>query len=139
MNLYLDFNFERSSCVNKAKFEEDIGESDLPPEMLRLLIMEDKQILPHQEVIELVNLRTYDEKKEVKIGLSLDSPAKKEITALLKEYADIFAWSYQDMLELSTKIVEHQLPIRLECQPIQQKLRRVKPEMLLKIRKEVKK
>ena len=40
---------------------------------------------------------------------------------------------------LSTKIVEHQLPMRLECRPVQQKLRRVKPKMLLKIKDEVKK
>ena len=59
--------------------------------------MEDKQILSHQEVTELVNLGTNDEKKKVKIGSSLESSAKKEITALLREYADIFAWSYQDM------------------------------------------
>ena len=87
--------------------------------MLRLLTMEDKQILSHQEVIELVNLGTNDEKKEVKIGLSLDLSAKKEIIDLLKEYKDIFAWSYQDMPGLSTEIVEHQLPMRPECKPVQ--------------------
>ena len=125
-NSYPDFDFERSSCVHKAEFKEDIEESDLPPEMLRLLTMEDKQILPHQEVTELVNLGTDDEKKEVKI-------------ALLREYADIFAWSYQDMSGLSTKIVEHQLLLRPECQLVQQKLRKVKPEILLKIKEEVKK
>ena len=58
---------------------------------------------------------------------------------LLREYTDIFAWSYQDMPGLSTEIVEHQLPMRPECKPVQQKLRRVKPEMLLKIKEEVKK
>ena len=41
-NSYADFDFERSSCVNEAEFEEDIDESDLPPEILRLLTMEDK-------------------------------------------------------------------------------------------------
>ena len=80
--------------------------------------MEDKQILPHQEVTELVNLGTDDEKKEVKIGSSLSSLAKKEIVDLLKEYADIFAWSYQDMLGLSTEIVEHQLLMRPEYKPV---------------------
>ena len=58
---------------------------------------------------------------------------------LLKKYADIFAWSYQDMSGLSTEIVEHQLSIRLQCKPVQQKLKRVKLEMLLKIKDEVKK
>ena len=32
---------------------------------------------------------------------------KKEIVDLLEEYADIFAWSYQDIPGLSTEIVEH--------------------------------
>ena len=76
----------------------------------------------------MVNLGTDDKKKEVKIGSSLGSSAKEEITALLREYADIFAWSYQDMSGLSTEIVEHQLPMRPKCSPIQQKLKRVKPK-----------
>ena len=59
-NSYLDFDFERSSCGNEAEFEEDIKESDLPLEMLRLLTMKDKQILPHQEVTKLVNLGADD-------------------------------------------------------------------------------
>ena len=87
----------------------------------------------------MINIRTNDEKKEVKIGLSLNASVKKEITDLFKEYADIFAWSYQDIPRLSTKIVEHQLPIRPKCRSVQQKLRRVKLEMLLKIKEEVKK
>ena len=34
--------------------------------------------------------------------------------------------------------VEHHLPLKRECRPIQQKLRRMKVEMLLKIKKDVK-
>ena len=63
-----DFDFERTSYINEIDFKKDIEELDLPPKMLRLLTMEDKQILPHQEVTELVNLGTNNEKKEVKIG-----------------------------------------------------------------------
>ena len=40
---------------------------------------------------------------------------------------------------LSTKIVEYQLHMRPECKSFQDKLRRVKLEMLLKIKDEVKK
>ena len=88
------FYFERTSNISEIDFEEDIEESELPPKMLRLLTMEDKQILPHQKITELINLGMDDENKEVKIGTSLYSSAKKEIINLLKEYADIFAWSY---------------------------------------------
>ncbi|KAA3485074.1 RNA-directed DNA polymerase (Reverse transcriptase), Ribonuclease H [Gossypium australe] len=52
---------------------------------------------------------------------------------------DVFAWSYQDMPGLSTNIVVHRLPIREECKSIQQKLRRMRPDILLKIKEEVKK
>ena len=71
------FDFEKTSYIGETDFEEDIEESDLPSKMQRLLAMEDKQILPPQEVTELVNLGTSNEKKEVKIGSSLDSLAKK--------------------------------------------------------------
>ena len=117
--LFSDFDFERTSYISETDFEEDIHESDLPSEMLRLLTMEDKQISPYQEVTELVNLGTNDEKKEVKIGSSLDPSAKKDIVDLLREYVDIFAWSYQDMPGLSTEVVEHQLPMGPECKPVQ--------------------
>ena len=40
---------------------------------------------------------------------------------------------------LDIDIVVHRLPLREECMPVKQKLRRVKPEMLLKIKEEVKK
>ena len=117
--LFPNFDFERTSYISEIDFEKDIDELDLPPKMQRLLVREDKQILPHQKVTELVNLGTNDEKKKVKIGSSLDSSANKEIVDLLKEYVDIFTWSYQDMPGLSTEIVEHQLPMRPECKPVQ--------------------
>ena len=85
-----DFDFKRTSYISKTDFEEDIHESDLPPKMLKFLTMEEKQILPHHEFTELVNLRTDDEKKEVKISSSLDSFVKTKIAYLLKEYIDIF-------------------------------------------------
>ena len=59
--------------------------------------------------------------------------------SLLRDYQDIFAWPYQDMPGLSSDIVQHRLPLNPECSPIKQKLRRMKPEMSLKIKEEVKK
>ena len=64
---------------------------------------------------------------------------KKKIIDLLHEFADIFALSYQNMSRLSLEIVEHHLPFKPKCRPIQQKLGRMKLEMLLKIKEEVKK
>ena len=41
---------------------------DLPPDLLRLVEQDERQILPHQEITESINLGTEEEKKEVKIG-----------------------------------------------------------------------
>ena len=112
---------------------------DLPPDLLRLVEQDERQILPHQEITKSINLGTEEEKKEVKIGTTLSSATRKELIDLLQDYSDVFAWSYQDMPGLDTDIVVHRLPLREECMPVKQKLRRVKPEMLLKIKEKVKK
>jgi len=62
-----------------------------------MLEQERKAIQPHQEEIEVINLGTEEDKKEIKIGALLDARAKERIVELLREYSDIFAWSYKDM------------------------------------------
>ena len=95
--------------------------------------------MPHQEVTEIINLGTEEERREVKIGTTLSPTIREKLIDLLREYSDVFTWSYQDMPSLDTDIVVHHLPLREECASIKQKLRRVKLEMLLKIKEEVKK
>ena len=78
-----------------------------------------------------------EEPKEVKIGALLHPDVKCKLTELLKEYVDIFAWSYQDMPSLDIDIVEHHLPLKPECPHVKQKLRRTHPDMAVKIKEEV--
>ena len=75
----------------------------------------------------------------MKIETILSPATRKELIGLLQDYSDVFAWSYQDIPGLDTDIAVHRLPLREECASIKQKLRRVKPEMFLKIKEEVKK
>ena len=75
-------------------------------------------IQPHEEQVEIVNLGTDEVKKEVKIGAALETNVKSRMVALLKEYVDIFAWSYQDMPGLDTDIVVHRLPLREDYPPV---------------------
>ena len=115
---------------------EDVG---LPPELERMVAHEDQEMGPHQEETELVDLGIGSGKREVKIGTGITAPIREELIILLKDYQDIFAWSYQDMPGLSSDIVQHRLPLNPECSPVKQKLRRMKPETSLKIKEEVKK
>ena len=46
-NSYPDLDLERTLYVDETDLKEDIEDSNLPPELLKLLSMEDKQIMPH--------------------------------------------------------------------------------------------
>ena len=94
---------------------------------------------PHREETELVDLSTSSEKKEVKVGTGMTALIREELVALMRDYQDVFAWSYQDMPGLNSDIVQHRLPLNPECSPVKEKLRRMKPEMSLKIKEKVKK
>ena len=75
----------------------------------------------------------------VKIGSDLSCEMRQQLHTILKEFKDIFAWSYKDMPSLDLEIVQHRLPFKLECHQIKQRLRRMKPEVSLKIKEEVEK
>jgi len=84
-----------------------------------------------------INLSDIKEAKEVKIGASLPKDEVERLIQLLKEYQDIFAWTYTDMPGLDPSIVEHCLPTNLDVPPKKQRLRRTKPELSKKIEEEV--
>ncbi|KAG8473516.1 hypothetical protein CXB51_035657 [Gossypium anomalum] len=128
--------FEQDLCIEDTEDFEDDQNYDLSPNLLRIVEQEEKQILPHKESVEIVSL---GEGKEVKIRASITAETKQDLIELLREFKDIFAWSYQDMPGLNTDIVVHRLPIKEEYKPVQQKLRRMRPDVLLKIKEEVKK
>src|ERR1044072_1513596 len=141
----MDQSIERNNSMLSPDFEfpvfdakEEVGE-EIPDDISRLLKHEERIIQPNKEPLESINLGSEEDKKEVNIGASLDSSVKSKLIDLLKKYIDVFAWSYQDIPGLDTSIVEHHLPLRPECPPVKQRLRRVHPEMANKIKKEVQK
>src|SRR3954467_7516283 len=122
--------------VFEAEEEED---EEISKEISRLLQQKEEAIQPYNEPLEIINLGSDGNRKEVKIGASLSSEIRESLIQLLREFSDVFAWSYQDMPGLDTSIVEHHLPLKAECPPVKQKLRRTHPEMAMKIKEEVQK
>lgn len=98
--------------------EGDEEDCELPEELTRLLRQEEKVIQPHQESIETINLGSEEDVKEVRIGVALEESVKKRLIEMLKEFVDVFAWSYHDMPGLDTEIVMHKLPLKEECAPV---------------------
>jgi len=101
-------DFEQEASQTEDEEDEDVG---LPPELERIIAQEDREMRPHQEETELIDLGTGSGKKEVKVGTSMTAPIRKELMALLKDYQNVFAWSYQDMPGLNSDIVQHRLPL----------------------------
>ena len=77
-----------------------------------------------EEETEAVNIGTVEEAIEVRISAQLSPQARAGFIAFLKEYADVFAWSYEDMVGLDVEIVVHNLPLNPDAKPVKQKLRR---------------
>ena len=65
--------------------------------------------------------------------------SKKKLEEILKKYARVFAWSYEDMPGVDKSIAQHALPTYPQIRPIKQKLCRMRPEWADKIIEELKK
>ncbi|KAI5438068.1 hypothetical protein KIW84_023981 [Lathyrus oleraceus] len=100
------------------KAEEETDDEEISYELSRLLEHEEKAIQPFEKQIELVNLGSEYDVKEVKIASQLCPEAKKGLFDLLREYSDVFAWSYQDMPGLDSETVEHRWSLKPEFPPV---------------------
>uniref|UniRef100_A0A2N9IL83 Uncharacterized protein n=1 Tax=Fagus sylvatica TaxID=28930 RepID=A0A2N9IL83_FAGSY len=130
-------NKTNCSLDNIDNSDEEI---ELPNDILEALERQDEGSKPNIEELEIINLADEgEEPREVKIGTRCTTEQKEALIALLREFHEIFAWSYQDMPGLDTDIVVHKIPLKPECKPVKQALRRMKPEVILKIKEEVEK
>ena len=77
-----------------------------------------------------VDIGNGDRPRPTFISVMLDSECKQQLTDLLKEYKDCFAWDYTEIPSLDRSIVEHWLPIKSGFQPHQQPARRCNPNIL---------
>ena len=63
----------------------------MPGELARLLLQEERAIQPHEEPMEIVNLGTEEDNKEVKIGANMEPSVKQRLIQMLRDYVEIFA------------------------------------------------
>ena len=58
---------------------------------------------------------------------------------ILKEYRDVFAWSYKEMPGLNPRVVVHQLAVKNCSRPVKQAQRHFRPVLIPLIENEVNK
>ena len=83
------YNFENP--INQAE-EEGEEDCEIPGKLARLLVQEEKSIQLHEDPVEVVNLGTEADRKEVKIGVNLEDGIKNRLIEMLHEYVEIFSW-----------------------------------------------
>ena len=54
----------------------------------------------------------------VQIGSTLSVQEREQLVDLLKEFRDVFAWSYKDMPGIDPEIVEHRIPLLPNAKPV---------------------
>jgi hypothetical protein len=77
--------------------------------------------------------------KIIKLSKTLSTEVKKHYIKLMKDFLDVFSWSYDDLKVYDTKVIQHVIPLKEDQRPFKQNLRRINPLLLLIIEKEVKK
>ena len=92
-----------------------------------------------KEETQPINLRIDDESKMIQVGNTLTTSEKDALVALLTEFKEVFAWSYEDVPGIDIDIVQYCIPTDPTMKPVKQKLRRMQPEWTLKIKEEIEK
>jgi ribonuclease HI len=85
------------------------------------------------------NIGTQEEPKFVKLSSSLTKEQRAKYTELLREFVDVFAWTYEDLKTYDIAIIEHKIPLKEEANPFRQKLRLINPMLFPVMEREVKK
>lgn len=75
---------------------------------------------PVEKLIE-VPINLLDPVKTAKICSQLSPQAKVDLTTLLIEHKDVFAWTHEDMSCIDPSIITHRLSIEPQFRPVHQK------------------
>nr|GLL21809.1 uncharacterized protein LOC109154689 [Ipomoea trifida] len=148
--------------VHKGENEESVGSSDdvAPPQgeeasSFHITLCdetpiegEDAEEAPHElekgvraalDELKEVDLGTPENPRPIFISTLLSNEDEKIYVELLKEYIDVFAWTYKEMPGLDPKVAVHRLAVKKTCCPVKQAQRRFRPKLIPSIEGEVNK
>jgi len=65
-----------------------------------------------------VDVGNHAHPKLISISESLSLTEKQDLISLIREYTDIFTWSYEDMHGLDPQVAAHRLNIKPNAKPV---------------------
>ncbi|XP_070004334.1 uncharacterized protein [Nicotiana sylvestris] len=91
------------------------------------------------DALKEVNLGTAEDSMPTYVSALLTIDDENTYVELLKEYTDVFAWSYKEKSGLDPKVVVHHLVVKKGSRLVKQAQRRFRPELIPSIEAEVNK
>jgi len=131
-NFQPDLKIQTNQDVMKQDGEYD--EEEALEEISKELEQFEDKPNPNLNETEPINLGDQEDVRETKISVRAFPQLKDGMIQVLIDYKDVFAWSYDDMPGLSTKLVAHKLPTDPAFPPVKQKLRKFKNDASIKIK-----
>jgi hypothetical protein len=64
--------------------------------------------------VEDCNIGTQEDPKIIKLSKTLSPEVKQIYIDLMKEFPNVFSWSYEDLKVYDTKMIQHVIPIKEE-------------------------
>ena len=90
-----------------------------------------------QDQLEEVNLGEEGEEQQVRVSAELEEQFKEQLVQLLKEYKDVFAWSYTDMEGIDPKFYQHKINLKEGAVPVKQQRYRMNPNYAKQVKEEI--
>jgi len=88
---------------------------------------------------ELINLGIEDNPQNINLGLRLTSEERIAFIRLLHRYKNVFTWKYDDLKMYDTSIIQNTIPMISEEKPVQQKSRKIHPNLESQMKAELNK
>ncbi|GAA0168367.1 hypothetical protein LIER_23099 [Lithospermum erythrorhizon] len=88
---------------------------------------------------EELNFKKQPQPRPTYISALLTAIEEAEYATLLKEFEDVFSWTYKEILGLDPKVAVHQLLLRESIKSVKQAQRRFRQELVPSIEAEVRK
>lgn len=68
--------------------------------------------------------------RPIYVSTLLDEEEEVTYVQLLKEYKDVFAWTYKEMPGLDVKVAVHRLAVKKDARPVKQAPRHFRPDLV---------
>ena len=116
--------FVNMISTSQVEPEGNIGSFDTNPWAKQLDLKWEKRFEqcdpPTEDKVIQIDVGDQTQLKLISISKSLSPMEKQDLISLIKEYIDVFTWSYEDMSGLDPQVVMHHLNIKLEAKPVKQ-------------------